>query len=69
MTLEEWAAKLRRESTCSVVDHSREECGELAALLAGVLEEQERLRRALGATPPVQSIADAVAGYLKRGDL
>lgn len=66
MTLEEWASKLRREATCSIVDHTREECGELATLLEGVLNEQERLRRALGATPAVQSIAEVVAHYMGR---
>ena len=66
MTLEEWAARLRRESTVSVVQHEPSDCAELATLLEWVLNEQERLRRALGATPAAQSIAEVVTRYLGR---
>jgi hypothetical protein len=35
--LREWALRLRREATVSVVDHQPRDCGELATLLEAVL--------------------------------
>lgn len=33
----EWVARLKREATCSVVDHQPRECAELAALIEAEL--------------------------------
>lgn len=44
--LREWARRLRREATCSVVEHHPRDCGELAALLETHLGEVDMVTHA-----------------------